>query len=712
MTQINFIRALIDAGTTSPASVTMSGNSDRARIFITVSQATSSLEMTESVLPNATTGDWSVTFVRDEDFLDGEINCDDVLEVNIEYRDSNNTLVVEDNFPQSIETTCQFQDPCLTQIDSVDGTTAVGVSGLQQLFISGTIINCAAVTVTVTHSASGLTLSQANVPVTNGQWQTTFVQGRNNNTNLKSFHCGEQILVSVTCDDNQSCSAESETIIACPTDCTGEVVRVQVTRLADNQRVVNPATGDLACAPEGKYRLEVIDPPSSDIIQYAWFKDDVDQNQNSRQITVSLTSHENVSYRVEVVKRNGCRVSRTITFSCSLPPPGECATEPVSLAVFDISGRNVTSEACLPAGAYQIRILTPSIPGLSFSWALQGQLPDPNQTGPTFNITLNAGEEKVIAVSVSQTGCPDIPGSITLTHCEIKTTCPEIEDIQIQQGDCSGNNREVTITTGLNGESGTTMSGDLVIVDSDGNERSLMARDGSATLGFSVTESLPVGETFTIELRVTQPKGCGSNAREFTVKPCTDTVIDPCFVFRILFLLGLGFLFLGMVFILCPQFVHPAIIELAPIIGLVMAGLGALLFIVFFLIWIFVCKPDFCDFLLIAWQIVFLAGLVFTYASFCPGCLYLGWGFILILAGFGIFIWWVLDCKPPLCTMYTELFLFVLLVADVVSVVEIVLGSCVLTSDPIMALVWLGFLIGLKLLALGGLSRNRCVIRF
>src|SRR5688572_25375942 len=102
MTQINFIRALIDAGTTSPASVTMSGNSDRARIFITVSQATSSLEMTESVLPNATTGDWSVTFVRDEDFLDGEINCDDVLEVNIEYRDSNNTLVVEDNFPQSI----------------------------------------------------------------------------------------------------------------------------------------------------------------------------------------------------------------------------------------------------------------------------------------------------------------------------------------------------------------------------------------------------------------------------------------------------------------------------------------------------------------------------------------------------------------------------------------------------------------------------------
>jgi hypothetical protein len=295
--------------------------------------------------------------------------------------------------------------------------------------------------------------------------------------------------------------------------------------------------------------------------------------------------------------------------------------------------------------------------------------------------------------------------------------CPEVSPIDVQTSrNCDNGLRRVRFTTTVTGAAGQSLDAELVLTEPDGAERVVESHDEAGSQSFSYQEDLSPGD-YTITLRTTTPTNCGTHSTDFTVPSCNDgpftpdIVIDSCFLFRLFALLGLGFATLGSVLLLCPTFSwFPPNITM--IIGGIMAAAGVLVFAVFFTLWIMLCRPRFCDWLLLGWQAAILIGAVLTYAALCPGCSYLGFGLIGIAAGFAMFIWWVSACRPSLCQTYGEWLLFTLFVLDVVAGVEIILGACVLATNWWFALIWILTLLGLKALMINGLRRNRCTIQF
>jgi len=193
---------------------------------------------------------------------------------------------------------------------------------LRTLTVTGTASGCTTgVSVEVTDR--GVSVFQANVNVVNGQWQAVFTQGDNENTNLKSFHCGDTVRILVQCGEGKTCVAQQQRAIVCP----GNDCQVPVT-LTVNGAVVN--NNRVQCANAGNYTVAVSSPASASIRSISWTRDGVAvQNQASDPSvqTVSIgysagSNGGNVTVSVVVVTTDGCIGNSVITFSCDVPTPG------------------------------------------------------------------------------------------------------------------------------------------------------------------------------------------------------------------------------------------------------------------------------------------------------------------------------------------------------------------------------------------------------
>jgi hypothetical protein len=113
--------------------------------------------------------------------------------------------------------------------------------------------------------------------------------------------------------------------------------------------------------------------------------------------------------------------------------------------------------------------------------------------------------------------------------------------------------------------------------------------------------------------------------------------------------------------------------------------------------------------MLLLWQVLFIAGVLLTYAAFCPACAWFGLGLVVLGAALAMFITWVLRCRPTTCSIYAEL-LLVMIVFDITAVLEFVLGSCVITSNPIAAILWALGIAAFNVIVYAGLRRNNCLV--
>jgi hypothetical protein len=176
-----------------------------------------------------------------------------------------------------------------------------------------------------------------------------------------------------------------------------------------------------------------------------------------------------------------------------------------------------------------------------------------------------------------------------------------------------------------------------------------------------------------------------------TCPPKVDNSEDgfiPCLLFKVLALLGLGLAFLGAVLLLCPAVAIPlpASVTLAIGIGLVIGG--AFLLALGLSLWLLICRPDACDWLAFLWQSLVLLGLVLIYAGFCPGCSWMLLGVVPLLLGVGASVLWGRNCNVTRCRVLSEWISLFTFVVNVVAILEIVLGMCVITSQPIASGIW------------------------
>ena len=228
--------------------------------------------------------------------------------------------------PDTIEIQCETA--CLITIDAATGAPGDG-PGLEALIISGTA-ECASVHVVATAS-NGTTIS-VNAPVANEQWSAVMTEAAQPGvgTSLKRFRCDGVIDVTVTCNDENGCSAEATLTVSCDEDCFFDA-SAQVTRLSDGKELgtPNPTCDDSG---SGEYALSVHGANGSTVTVTRWresssITDDStilqdaagnDVTSNPLTVTIEYPPGEAVSYTYTALARDaeGCIGVASATFSC------------------------------------------------------------------------------------------------------------------------------------------------------------------------------------------------------------------------------------------------------------------------------------------------------------------------------------------------------------------------------------------------------------
>jgi hypothetical protein len=161
----------------------------------------------------------------------------------------------------------------------------------------------------------------------------------------------------------------------------------------------------------------------------------------------------------------------------------------------------------------------------------------------------------------------------------------------------------------------------------------------------------------TATLTVSTP-GCDPRTASVTLRPCAEFVYNFCCqFFGSVVLLLFGLTVIAAALAACPQvLVAPPLVAFFVAFGIwIFLGL-LLLLIIAVIAWFVLCPPDWCrDVLPKLWQGALMAGIIFIYFGSCPLCqvtpigsLFV-WGVLLLLAGAGLLLLWILTCRPTQC---------------------------------------------------------------
>ncbi|MCA9906433.1 MAG: hypothetical protein KC547_21405, partial [Anaerolineae bacterium] len=431
---------------------------------------------------------------------------------------------------------------------------------------------------------------------------------------------------------------------------------------------------------------------------------------------------------LNIVYPEGC-APQTVQFE--VPP---CEVQPVCP---EITLAQSVSDVCDDDGQRQVTVTATATlaSGASVSASLKdndGNVVDTATGAPaslSHTLALAPGSYTFAVEVTAPGGCPGASIVVEVPQCEPETpppVCPEIHfDPEVSERCNNDGKRGVRVTATV--ELGTGDPFTVRLVDGDGNELATASSgsDGQATLQHSDTYA-PGDYTFTVE--VTQPDGCPEASTTVHVPACepvssppppppqspplppppppTTSTFDLCMLLRVFMLLGAGFAIIGLALLVCPVFAAPALsVSTALIVGGAMTALGAIVFVIALVAWVILCRPRRCNFILLAWQIAAFVMFAFFYIAFCPGCT--GWGvvgLVALVAFFALFAWWLFECRPSRCTVFSEL-LFVMIHIDLIEAIQILLGNCVITSNSIFAGVWVLILGVFTAIAYWGMRR-------
>lgn len=604
-------------------SITASGVTDRiTRIRISISSPNNiSTSMSGIVAIDTTIAvdannqrPWEKEFSLDDDFFDGDLNCDDLLDITIEWLDDINGWTQEDNFPTQMTIDCSASQNCSITIEPI----VIGVrsnpaidSNMRSITIKGTAHLCNSFRIAITDD-NNVTYQQT-VNFTANPWAIEFQVDDISNFKGKYFTCSQSYTVNAECIGDPSCLTTQTVQLTCIAPCE-RFASLVLTQLSNNTQLSNPDI--LHCMPAGDYTIAVTDPPINDVLLYEWYKDDVRiPNETGRSIEIILGNQESSQYTVFVITTNGCTLQQDVVFSC-----------------------DDGSQDCIVS--------------------------DWSSWGPCIN-----GIEtrtRTIITPASNGGAP----------------CPPSNEL-IETRNCSEND-----------------DGDVDCVVSDW------------IIGRCVNNQRT--DTRTI---IVQPANEGEECPPLTrtVKCRTNTPPDStmptlsCLMFKILALIGFGLVFLGGVLFACPalSLPIPPPASLAIAIGLIISG--GILIAIGLSLWIFLCNPNRCDWLCLAWQVLILLAFVMIYAAGCPACIWMLSGVIFLIAGAIVLIIWARNCDASRCHVLVELISLFTFVINIVAVMEMILSTCVIASNIVASIVWGIMIAGIQAWLWLDLNRNNCI---
>ena len=559
-----------------------------------------------------------------------------------------------------------------------------------QVVLSGTTTQCQQFEVSV----EALTVAKTVTADSAGNWSVTY-SGSDIIANLAAFRsakCGRTIKYSVTCKDpGSSCSDNAPILVQCD-GCPPVQITIDSSGDCVNGSRTVQFHADITGGPAGVYQWDYGDganssssflpPPNANNVRTVADSHSYSVGSSAASFTLKLT----LQYADTQLS---CATTKELDLgACDL----DCPTD-VTLEVRNSSGAVVDTSRCVPSGRYRVTVVSPTDdPTLTYSWTVNGVL-DASSTGRQFNVSVQSGETKTVAVSVGKPGCAALPGSVRLEDCK-QPKCPELGPIDVQIGPCdSDGKRDVTFSSDATGQQGQHVSFDLTLQLAGTAENRIATGTGTGSATVSQTEHLSPG-TYTVRTKTTAPRECkDTRQRDITVPSCPrpkppDHPDDLCLALRILALIGLGCLLIGVMLLLCPALnvlIAPGAIHL--VIG-ILIGAGILLIAIGLIAWAVVCKPTPCDWMMMLWESLVVIGLVMIYAGMCPACQWMLVGAVALIAGGGVMIGWGKSCHPSICKVTIEMIGLFTLVMNIVTVIEAVLANCVISSNWLAALIW------------------------
>ena len=453
----------------------------------------------------------------------------------------------------------------------------------------------------------------------------------------------------------------------------------------------------LACLDPGNYSVKVVQPSGSNLT-FSWtINGTLQQGQTGSTLDVSVSAGQSLEINVAVVAPDCPPLADSVVLSgCQRCP------DRARLAVLDPLGNtiDIDTEDCIPATKYSIVLVEPDAPEMQISWSVDGVL-QPGFTTTEFSYDLSEGEVVEISVAVLIDGCPVLSDAITLVACD----CPD-ETLGITVTDTAGNtvNTVGCVNSGVYFLEAT--GGDLENVDLQwsagatplGNgTQATITFDGSAIGGCCFLRTTPPSTTVTVTAANADPN-CPDRSASVTLRGCrTDTFCIDCWLLRlaIIFFATISAM-AAAVWICAKVVVNPLIPQtagwaaIAVWVAPVVLVIAILITIAILLFWWWCCRPTWCDdWMVLLWQVLISAGFIFLYFGTCPFCALklVPIGLLLFGSGVGVFIWWIVACRPSMCKIFFEIGSLGL-VQLVVSWLEFIIGACVWAWGWLIMLIW------------------------
>lgn len=603
--------------------------------------------------------------------------------------------------------------------------------------LSGTAQDCTQVCATVENFQNGAVTQEVSAQVnSSGQWTAVFTVD-DGHFGLGDFTCGndKKLIARAHCCADPSCQAPD-----------GSFDMLECRDVNATCPTVSIATPDVGpCDTDGTRNVSFtatvgVDPSIAPAVgQWKFDGDDGPTEVLSAGTQTVSTTHDypgdggSHTVRFDVVLPQGCGGAE-VSFDV-----GSCAVTP---ACPQVGTPTATVAGACNADGTRTVTLTATVGAADgddamVQWMHDGAFGQAAAVSGTQTITTthaypgDGGSHTAAIEVVSPSGCSGSSVEFRVPECPAVPVCPMVAFTDIEVADeCDDNDQKhvkvkAEVAPGSDGNIAATL--ELL----DGNSVIATLDSGSAsgsTLTLEGETDLDPGDNYQARVTVTSPQGCPGASTEVEVPPCdstpppdddtTDDSIDEttsgfdiCSILRFLIIFGVGLATIGLVLLVCPLIAAPLIssVQTVMIIGGILLGLGLLIAVIAAVAWFFICQPSVCAWMLLLWQVLFIAGVLATFAAFCPACVWFGLGVILLGGALTAFATWILRCRPTTCTIYAEL-LLVMIVFDICAVLEYVLGSCVIVSNPIAGVLWALGIAAFNTIVYLGLRRNNCLV--
>lgn len=434
------------------------------------------------------------------------------------------------------------------------------------------------------------------------------------------------VIVSLSTTSTPCMLSTAATLLVCespePEECAGEV-ELQVSR---NNLPISDISG---CLPPGAYTIAVT-APAGDGVSYGWSVDNVLQaGENEAAFVFNLLAGETHAIQVSAAQPGCPPIPGSLTLTgCATEP--ECAEE-VIWQVIDGHGQPVDlNDECLPPGRYTVIVQHPTGTSVTYTWILNG-FEQPGESGSTFTVLLEAGENAEIGVIVHKSHCPELSARLKLTGCEPpdERECPDQVTLIVRDSDDNPVDPQDCQPPGDYSVQVTQPAGaGMVYTWSVAGQ--LQAGQTTSTLPVSLGSSDPVS----VSVSVTPP-GCPARPAGVTLTPCQDDDDDDD-----------------------DDLVLPP-------------------------------PPSWCPILLISGLAAFLIGLVLIWAGMCTGNVPMAVvGGVLAVVGIALLIAWAFLCgtKRGGCRIFArllQLLSFLTIILGIVSAIfGVIAAVCAVVTSP------------------------------